>query len=59
MNAVSEREAAVAWLEKDYDQDMTLLTELIPTENGPVQHFWARRIGQWHGPMFHLKDQNG
>lgn len=57
---MTERQAAVAWLEKDYDKDLELLSEeFVSEEWGPLIHYWGRAHRRWNSLMFTVKDQNG
>ena len=57
---MTEREAAVAWLESDYDEELTLSAEDDVLSGEPVRLFWVPGRPSGHiGPMFWLKDQNG
>lgn len=58
---MTEREAAVAWLEKDYDGMLRLKTEIFDDEVwGPYSlYFMAMETRSRRGLMFTVKDQNG
>ena len=59
---MTEQEAAVAWLEKDYDQALTLCTRQDEHPDwGPYVRFSAREIQRRSNGrlMFTIKDQNG
>ncbi|MFF1469112.1 MBL fold metallo-hydrolase [Streptomyces mirabilis] len=56
---MTEREAAVAWLERDYDEEMNLAAEDDVIGGESVRLFWVPGHVEGHiGPMFYLKDQN-
>lgn len=56
---MTERQAAVAWLEKDYDEELELIKAEIKRDGEPLTYFRAQ--ARWHAgrPMFTIKAQNG
>lgn len=57
---MTEREAAVAWLERDYDEELALSAVDDVLGGELVRLFWVPGLVRSHiGPMFWLKDQNG
>lgn len=56
---MTEQEAAVRWLERDYDKYLQIRTTLDVICGEPVMRFWSRFRGSSRGPMFTLKEQNG
>lgn len=57
---MSEREAAVAWLEKDYDYELDLVTEEFDGEEwGESVYYWARARTEHGRGFLTVKDQNG